>query len=312
MITRAARIAAAAGLLLCACSPARAKSPFLAFYDYDAGAPLNAFAGKIKSPPQVVRYRVAFDSVNGERVPAVLQTPSRGAGPHPCVIAQHGYTMSKSQMIMLMHSLTESGYALFAIDAQYHGDRAEPGKNIFSKDVELDIEALRQTVIDLRRGIDFLETRREIDASRITYVGVSMGGILGSILSGVDERVKAPVLVDAGGGWRTLIANSRIAPAVALRRDFENGGATLEAFADRAKFIEPLNYVWRISPRPVLFINGKEDLYVPAESIKLLHEAAAEPVEIVWFDSVEGDPTGHIPPFDEVKRHCLRWWEAHL
>jgi eukaryotic-like serine/threonine-protein kinase len=60
-------------------------------------------------------------------------------------------------------------------------------------------EYLIQWVKDFERCIDYLETRQDIDSSKLAYYGMSWGGILGAIVPAVEERVKASVLL--GGGF---------------------------------------------------------------------------------------------------------------
>jgi hypothetical protein len=47
----------------------------------------------------------------------------------------------------------------------------------------------------------------------------------------------------------------------------------------------PEQWVGRISPRPVIIINAKNDPSFPASSITALHNAANEPYEIIWMES---------------------------
>jgi dienelactone hydrolase len=58
----------------------------------------------------------------------------------------------------------------------------------------------RETTIDwskdLQRAIDYLETRSDIDAKRIGYLGVSQGAACGVIFAALEERLKAVVLLD--------------------------------------------------------------------------------------------------------------------
>src|SRR4030095_5211382 len=61
---------------------------------------------------------------------------------------------------------------------------------------------LRDTIAawsrDFGRAMDYLETRPDIDASRVGFLGVSMGSAYGVILTSLEKRVKAVVLLDGG------------------------------------------------------------------------------------------------------------------
>src|SRR5207302_7044524 len=113
---------------------------------------------------------------------------------------------------------TKGGYAILAIDAQYHGDR-KPKETIeiFGRNVYSSRDMIVQTVVDLRRGIDYLQTRSDIDPARIGYVGFSMGGILGSVVAGVDTRIQAPVLALAGGDFARIASASALPSAKKAR-----------------------------------------------------------------------------------------------
>jgi dienelactone hydrolase len=96
--------------------------------------------------------------------------------------------------------LLEQGYAVMALDAQYHGDRAiyndyiNPGEMIFQRGWGVRYSNMViQTIVDYRRAIDYLATRSDIDADRVGIVGYSMGGHMTFILGAVEPRVKAVV-----------------------------------------------------------------------------------------------------------------------
>ena len=289
-----------------------ARADVMEFYKYDKTRPLHPQVRELSRNAEFVQYHVVYDSVNGEHVPALLNLPLNAKAPYPCVIAQHGYSGNKKDNLIFSLKLARLGYAMFAIDAQYHGERKRQGKDIFSLNIIEDVKAIIQTVIDLRRALDYLETRPEIDSSRIGYVGISMGGVLGSIFSGVDERVKCPILIVGGGGWRTLVSLSQIGPAIVMRKYIEQNHIDMDEVVREFDNVEPLNFIGRVSPRPVLFINGKRDIIVPVETNKLLHDAAREPKTIVWFDGVEGEPTGHLPPINDILEICTKWWKENL
>jgi cephalosporin-C deacetylase-like acetyl esterase len=46
-----------------------------------------------------------------------------------------------------------------------------------------------QLIVDLRRAVDLLVARDDVDPDRIGYLGVSYGGAMGGLLAGVEDRV---------------------------------------------------------------------------------------------------------------------------
>jgi len=298
-----------APLALASCT-AQSPAPVLsqavgeALLAYDRALPLDAEV-KEKSLEDGVRLlSVTYSSTHGERVPALLAVPAEAKSPLPCVVLMHGLGGSKDGMKPFWVELTKAGYACFAIDAKFHGERPKgPGGQALLLYPYSGRDALAQTVVDLRRGLDFLQTRDEIDTKRIGYAGVSMGAILGSITAGVDDRIAAVVLIVGGGDWNVLLEKSLLSLA---------GDKNLKDKTVRAPVVtaldplDPVHWVGRISPRPVLMINGDLDNIVPVEANKALHAAAKEPKKVVWYSG------GHFAPPDLVRRELLAWFADHL
>src|SRR6185295_17935846 len=53
-------------------------------------------------------------------------------------------------------------------------------------------------VQDLRRTLDYVETRDDIDSTKIGYFGLSLGGGLAPIMLAGEPRLKTAVLMGAG------------------------------------------------------------------------------------------------------------------
>ncbi len=51
---------------------------------------------------------------------------------------------------------------------------------------------------DLGRSLDYLETRRDFDTSKMAYLGFSLGGAEAPVLLAIEKRFKAAVLLSAG------------------------------------------------------------------------------------------------------------------
>jgi dipeptidyl aminopeptidase/acylaminoacyl peptidase len=217
----------------------------------------------------------------------------------------HGFRGDKSSL-PVGDLLARAGFAAFAIDARAHGERRD---DEVLRAVETDAAALermlRETVTDMRRGVDYLASRAECDPARIGYIGASMGGFLGAMLAGSDERIQAPVLLVSGADWTTMLQSS-------VARAFRERAtpAVIEEARRLLDPIDPIHWVGRISPRPVLMIAGDADTAVPPASARALHAAANEPKTVVWYDG------GHTLPGAQERQRILAtvasWLVEHL
>jgi len=218
----------------------------------------------------------------------------------------HGYGGSKEDMLSFAGLIAAEGYAIIAIDAEFHGERREEGKALYSPNLEESRNGIIQTIIDLRRAVDYLETREEIDSERIGYVGGSMGGILGAIFIGVEPRIKAAALLVAGGNMSLMIMKSQHPAIPAIRRYLEEQGMTYGELQEALNPVDPLNFIGSFSPRPVVFHLGKYDQIVPAEAGEQLYRAAGEPKQVYWYDS------GHDLPLELVVSRLLDFMDREL
>ncbi len=179
-----------------------------AFYDYDAEIPLDAHVIELRNSELGARKKVVFRSARGILVPGLVEVPEGVEPPYPCVLLMHGWYGSKDSWWRpeggLCKALLEKGYAVFALDAQGHGDRiAENGYHPINMYTEPDNpncknystarEVMAYTVVDYRRGLDYLATRGDIDMERIGLLGYSMGGFQAFALTATEPRVKLAV-----------------------------------------------------------------------------------------------------------------------
>ena len=141
-------------------------------------------------------------------------------------------------------------------------------------------DAVNETVEDVRRGIDFLGKRRDVDAKRIAFVGHSFGAHAGAVLAGSDKRLVAFVLM---GGVASAIEAWRTAthPAMVAARKQPDFDAAIAALAP----IEPEKVV-ATATAPLFLQFARRDEFVPVEQAERLI-AAAPPTKIYRF--YEGD-----------------------
>jgi uncharacterized protein len=274
-------------------------------FAYDASRPLDPEVTRRREAGDTTVEHVTFGGGDGERVPALFTIPRRADGPTACILLGHGFRGDKSQL-PVGDLLARAGFASFGIDARFHGERRDPEVlAAMATEPSLLARMLRETVIDMRRAIDYLETRPECDSSRIGFLGASMGGFVGSLVAGADARVQAPVLLVSGADWPTMLESTEA-------RDFRRVATAGDIAAARAVLdpVDPKHWVGRIAPRPVLMIAGDADAQVPPASARALHAAAREPKQVLWYSG------GHAFPAERERTRIVTtialWLTEHL
>jgi dipeptidyl aminopeptidase/acylaminoacyl peptidase len=268
------------------------------FFEYDPAKPLEARVVERKEEEESIREKIVYRGVRGFLVPGYLEWPKgRGEGPYPIVLLLHGWSGSRESGWKeggylsgsnLRQSLLEKGFAIFAIDAQTHGERmAENDYGMVNDYTPEGGEALRknyftlpeiyqQTVCDYRRGLDYLATRPEVDSERIGALGYSMGGTQTFVLTSVESRIKVSVAC--------------VTPAMAGKYDP----------------VSPKNFARGIQTQPFLMLMGKEDTMCPIEHAEALLQLLPTPTKkLLWYDS------GHKLPLDYVQ-DAIPWFVDHL
>ncbi len=277
-------------------------------FDYDKSIPLSVEAGAPAETPAGIMTKLTYLSINNLRVPAIFVAPKGSEGKKlPAIIVMHGLGQEKMGLSMLFGNFTKAGYCLIAIDAQYHGERvSKPAIELFGANAYATRNMMIQTVVDLRRAVDYLETRPEVDPKRIGYIGFSMGGMLGTITSAVEPRIHAPILALAGGDFKLMFSLSKLPSATRAKTVADLDTTTAIRVMNP---VDPINYVARISPRPVLFINGDADSIVPVPCAKKLQDAAGPGKEIFMY---KGE---HVPAGVEMFKVLAKvnqWFDAHF
>ncbi len=273
-----------------------------AIYEYDRDLPLQAEVTASSSNSYFSTENITLQAVDNTLIPAILHRPNVD-GKVPCVVLLHGYGGNKDAysrpMAIFMAPL---GVAVMAIDARLHGERAQEGVGMWSADLQASRDAMVKTVIDNRRALDYLDSRADIDHERYMLIGMSMGGILGSVLGAVDGRIKSAALIVAGGRLDLMLLHSDFPALTRLREAWQ----PREMTAEHLYQIEPVNFIGHFAPRPLLFVNGTQDKIIPRENAELLHQAAGEPKQVVWYEG------GHIPTPQVVVDPLRRFIDAHL
>jgi acetyl esterase/lipase len=167
-------------------------------YQYDHDLPLQA--ATLGSWPYRIPYvieKISYRSTHSETVPGYFAHPQDAAGKRfPAVLLIHGsnsiWGKNESWSLDWLDVLARAGHCVLAIDNFGFGERLKP--NEFESGRPMGRYETRdmviQSVTDLRRGIDYLLSRSEVDPGRIALLGGSRGGWLGALVAGLRTGFK--------------------------------------------------------------------------------------------------------------------------
>ncbi|MHC4432830.1 MAG: protein kinase domain-containing protein, partial [Planctomycetota bacterium] len=153
--------------------------------------------------PYCRRERITFRAAYpNERVIAYLYVPTSAEPPYQIVVwypggGARGNPWDNRAYKHQMAAIIEGGRALILpIYKGTYERRLEqsfyPPDGIQSRNLYI------QRSQDMRRAIDYLETRQDIDVDKLAYVGLSWGSLVGSVMITVEDRIKAGVFLVGG------------------------------------------------------------------------------------------------------------------
>jgi dienelactone hydrolase len=267
------------------CLPARSivaqDAELLSHFDYDQKAPLGIKELRVEQRGNIAVHDITYNSPKGGVVPAYLVVP-KGKGPFAAVIWGHWYwgnspARNRTEFLDEAVALARSGVVSLLTD----GPIARPGHVENNEPLnEQQITDLVQQIIDMRRGVDLLLARADVDPKRIAYVGHSYNATVGGFLAGLDRRFKAFVLM-AGG----------LSDAVALQTpEYQNyrqkvGPEKFDAFVKKYDWSDPGKFIAHAAPAFVFMqFATKEDFMTPALA-RQFEPLVSEPKRFKIYDA---------------------------
>ena len=202
---------------------------------------------------EVVTIAAAY---GGERLPVHLFLPKNVKPPFQTVLFFPGSSVIRSRTsadlaveIGRIDYVVLSGRAVSFPIYKYTFERGDPKvTSSWAVPTRAYTTWIQQVVMDARRTLDYLETRDDIDSSRLAYFGLSWGARLAPISIALDSRVKTGLLL--------------------------MGGLSSTAPAPEA---DPFNFLPRVRV-PILMLNGDEDFIFPLQTTQRpLYEGLGTP-----------------------------------
>jgi dienelactone hydrolase len=244
------------------------------------------------------RSHFTFASDAQQRVPGILLKSADSAGRRPVVIVLHGTGGRKQDVVPLLRKLAAKGFVAVAIDGRYHGERTQAGQGTAEYEAAI-VRAWHEprehpffydTVWDVMRLVDYLETRDDVDPKRIGLSGISKGGIETYLATAVDPRIAAAVPFIGVQSFKWALDNNDWKGRIGtIQKAFDSiakeegvsmpDSAFVRRFYDRVvpgiygEFDGPA-MVPLIAPRPLLVVNSDTDHNTPLPGVQECAEAA--------------------------------------
>jgi fermentation-respiration switch protein FrsA (DUF1100 family) len=218
------------------------------------------------------------------------------------IIALHGYKADRGEMLNEAQLLRRHGYGVLLATIRAH-DLSDGTLITFGRD----------EMQDLTAWLSYLRRRPDVDATRIGFLGNSMGGTLGIRFASEQPAIAALVAHSAFSSLEDTIETSvrfftglpafPYAPLVTFFAEREAGF--------RASEIDAKVWIPKIAPRPVLILQGGRDVVISKTSGERLFAAARDPKEF-WFEPKVGHAAfdGAMP--DEFERRVAAFFDKYL
>jgi dienelactone hydrolase len=252
-------------------------------FDYDPKTPLDIQDAGTQNRDGVQVQTLSYASLKGGRVPAYLVVPS-GKGPFAAIIYAH-WAMNGSSMRNRTEFLDEAvvmaraGVVSLLIDAPF----ARPGF-VQSPDPlgPQETDVMFQQIMDVRRGVDLLISRSDVDPNRIAFVGHSFDAQVGGVLSGVEKRIKDYVLMcGVLAVSDEVMSNDEGMVAIRAKLGDENVRNYLATY----DWLDPVHYISHAAPSALFLQYAKVDGISGAGPAQHFYSIASEPKMLKVYDA---------------------------
>ena len=270
------------GILALSALPSLAQDADLVrHFDYDKGAPLGVKELGVERRRDVSVYDIIYTSPKGGLVPAYLVVP-KGQGPFAAVIWGHWYwenSPMRNRKQFLDEAVALAGAAVVSLLTD--GPVARPGhvqdRTPLNEQQTVDFV---QQVVDMRRGVDVLLARMDVDPKRIAYVGHSYNAGIGGILAGVERRFKAFVLM-AGG------LSDEVDLKTPEYQEFRQkiGPEKFDAFVAKYYYLDQGKYVSHAAPAVVFLQYATQEKFLTPERARQYEAIVSEPKRFKLYEA---------------------------
>jgi dipeptidyl aminopeptidase/acylaminoacyl peptidase len=217
---------------------------------------------------------ITFQSPRGGDVPATIVLPPNAEDGQrfPAAVFIHPYLASRSLYYREAFDLAErEAIAVLLVDASFTREdlpRVDLLDPVYSADAFRSL--VRHDLVDLRRALDYLEQRKEIDSERIAVIGEEYGALAAGALAAVDDRVDALVLsavpAEPGKYWAKEFVPQE----------------SRESFAETVRDFDPIRLLDSVDADVLIQLPRQDEDWPAAEYERLAEHA--DDADVRWYE----------------------------
>jgi len=217
--------------------------------------------------------------VDGLKIMGEVHYPQQAQGPHPALCLCHGIPAKPPD-------LTDRGYPLLAERFSNEGFITLIFNFRGAGQSEGNLDILGWTR-DLEAMLTYLSQIEGVDCSRLSLMGFSGGAATAVYVAARDQKVSAVVtcacpaefsiFTNGGESLAALVEQCRTVGTI-KNDDFP---PSLEEWGDNFETVSPINWIEKVSPRPLLIIHGANDELIDPAHAQKLYDRAKEPKEMM-------------------------------
>ena len=232
---------------------------------------------KLQLGAAVTVRQLTYAQLDGSRNAATLVSPAAtGGAPRPAILFLHWYgppspTSNRTQFLPEAVELAGDGVVSLLVDTPWTRERW-----FAQRDSARDYEFTVQMARDVRRALDVLLAQPRIDMTRVAVVGHDFGAMWGALAVAADPRVTHFVYAAGTSSFTDWYLYTP-----------KREGAERDAFVAKLAPLDPINFLPKIAPRPVLLQFGTKDPHVKNEAAKAQADATKDPKTVRIYDNAE-------------------------
>jgi hypothetical protein len=205
----------------------------------------------------------------------------KGIKKPPVILNLYGYPADTDpyKNEVFQNALTKDGFAAVGFVSALTGHRYHdrPMKEWFLSELQ---ESLATSAHDVQMVLTYLETRRDLDMSRVGMFGQGSGASIALLASAVDPRIKVLDILDPWGDWPVWMATSPFVP------EDEQANFVKPEFLQKVAVLDPVEWLPKVQAKKLRLQQNLFETDTPKTSKEKLRAAVPAGTPVVLYKTV--------------------------